>query len=183
MSSFIEAVEQRLQERAGSWRNVIDWSVFRNALTECLAEAGPVAKTDDEGCAWALDGSGLPNVPPGTLLFTAPPADAARIAELKGENSALRELMNCYNLGGWTDSLALIKERDEMAKRATRMEGAVVLLEKERDELRTQLATAQAVVDAARNLIAQKGRHNTEQAYKRLATAIAPDQSAAGSGK
>ena len=36
-----------------------------------------------------------------------------------------------------------------------------------------QLAAAQKVIDAAGNLIAQKGRHNTEIAYKRLAKAIA----------
>ena len=36
-----------------------------------------------------------------------------------------------------------------------------------------QLAAAQKVIDAAGNLIAQEGRHNTEIAYKRLAKAIA----------
>ena len=36
-----------------------------------------------------------------------------------------------------------------------------------------QLAAAQKVIDTAGNLIAQKGRHNTEIAYKRLAKAIA----------
>jgi hypothetical protein len=33
---------------------------------------------------------------------------------LAAENESIRELMNCYNLGGWTDSLALIKERDAL---------------------------------------------------------------------
>ena len=36
------------------------------------------------------------------------------IDNLRAENKAIRELMNCYNLGGWTDSLALIKERDAL---------------------------------------------------------------------
>lgn len=39
-------------------------------------------------------------------------------------------------------------------------------IEAERDALRK-------IADAARNLASQKGRHNTEQAYTRLAAAIA----------
>jgi len=37
---------------------------------------------------------------------------SARNVQLQAENGQLRELMNCYNLGGWTDSFALIQERD-----------------------------------------------------------------------
>lgn len=40
-------------------------------------------------------------------------SDAARIRELEAKNGALRELMNCYNVGGWTDAERLQKERDE----------------------------------------------------------------------
>ena len=38
----------------------------------------------------------------------------AQVDDLTAERDALRELMNCYNIGGWTDSLALIKERDAL---------------------------------------------------------------------
>ena len=37
---------------------------------------------------------------------------AERDAAIRSENS-VRELMNCYNLGGWTDAERLIAERDE----------------------------------------------------------------------
>lgn len=35
-----------------------------------------------------------------------------QLAEARAEASGIRELMNCYNLGGWTDAHALLKERD-----------------------------------------------------------------------
>jgi hypothetical protein len=35
--------------------------------------------------------------------------DADRIAELERELVAVRTLMNCYNLGGWTDSIGPMK--------------------------------------------------------------------------
>lgn len=41
---------------------------------------------------------------------------------LKAENGQLRELMNCYNVGGWTDSLTLIKERDAFRARVQELE-------------------------------------------------------------
>lgn len=58
-------------------------------------------------------------------------SDAKRIRELErqranwvksctecaDELAALRELMNCYNLGGWTDAESLQKERDESRER------------------------------------------------------------------
>jgi hypothetical protein len=40
-------------------------------------------------------------------------SDAKRIRELEAKNGSLRELMNCYNLGGWTDAERLQSERDE----------------------------------------------------------------------
>ena len=36
----------------------------------------------------------------------------AQVEALTAENAQIRELMNLYNLGGWTDSLTLMKERD-----------------------------------------------------------------------
>ena len=81
-------------------------------------------------------------------------------------------------------------ERDAMiealAKRADRMEGAAVLLEKERDSLRVQLAAAQAALEviAAReqgsSVTALKEPNSAYTARQALA-AIATDQSAAGS--
>lgn len=39
---------------------------------------------------------------------------------------AVRELMNVYNLGGWTDAERLQRERDELRARLARMEAALV---------------------------------------------------------
>lgn len=38
----------------------------------------------------------------------------ARVDALVAENAALRTLMDCYNLGGWTDSLRLMQERNAL---------------------------------------------------------------------
>jgi len=37
-----------------------------------------------------------------------------QVKKLTSENEQLRSRLNCYNLGGWTDSLVLIKERDDL---------------------------------------------------------------------
>lgn len=37
----------------------------------------------------------------------------AALAERDAQIAGLRELMNCYNLGGWTDAERLMKERNE----------------------------------------------------------------------
>ncbi len=77
MSSFIDAVEQRFLQLVDSYTGMKSSTfLLRQALTEVLAEAGPVAvvdENDDE--KWA---DILPNVSVkvGTKLFTAPPADA-----------------------------------------------------------------------------------------------------------
>jgi len=39
---------------------------------------------------------------------------AQELGAAKSETEAIRTLMNCYNLGGWTDSLTLLKERDTL---------------------------------------------------------------------
>ena len=46
---------------------------------------------------------------------------ADTIDALVAENEAIRTLMNCYNVGGWTDSLTLIKERDEARAEVERL--------------------------------------------------------------
>ena len=51
-------------------------------------------------------------------------------------------------------------------------------LKQELADLRARLEKAEPIVAAARNLIEQKGRHNTEIAYKRLADAIAKESTA-----
>ena len=43
---------------------------------------------------------------------------AAERDALKAENAFIRTLMNCYNLGGWTDSLRLMQERNALARDA-----------------------------------------------------------------
>ena len=49
-------------------------------------------------------------------------------------------------------------------------------LESELTDLRARCEKAETIADAARNLIAQKGRHNTEIAYKRVEDIIAKDR-------
>lgn len=43
---------------------------------------------------------------------------AAERDALKAENASIRALMDCYNLGGWTDSLRLMQERNALARDA-----------------------------------------------------------------
>ena len=45
---------------------------------------------------------------------------ASQVEALTAENAQIRELMNMYNLGGWTDSLTLMQERDSYKKDAER---------------------------------------------------------------
>lgn len=54
--------------------------------------------------------------------------------------------------------------------------GRIDVLESECRKLRARLEKSDPIVAAARNLIEQKGRHNTEIAYKRLADAIAKER-------
>ena len=44
----------------------------------------------------------------------------AEVERLIAENASIRTLMDCYNLGGWTDSLRLMQERDALARDAAR---------------------------------------------------------------
>ena len=46
---------------------------------------------------------------------------ADTIDALVADNEAIRTLMDCYNVGGWTDSLALIKERDQLRAEVERL--------------------------------------------------------------
>ena len=54
------------------------------------------------------------------------------LSEARNDASAVRELMNVYNLGGWTDAVAPMKralaaerERDELAGEVERMRGGL----------------------------------------------------------
>ena len=49
-----------------------------------------------------------------TAQATTIAEQAGEIKALRAENEAIRELMDAYNLGGWTDSLRLIQERDAL---------------------------------------------------------------------
>lgn len=42
----------------------------------------------------------------------------AEVERLIAENASIRTLMDCYNLGGWTDSLRLMQERNALARDA-----------------------------------------------------------------
>lgn len=46
--------------------------------------------------------------------YTSPERYAAALREQAGEIAQLRELLNLYNLGGWTDAERLMKERDAL---------------------------------------------------------------------
>ena len=70
---------------------------------------------------------------------------ADRIDALEAENAQLRELLNAYNLGGWTDAERLMKERD-----AARAENAALL----------------AVLKKARNEVAYMASGMTHAAWK-----------------
>ena len=87
---------------------------------------------------------------------------ADTIDELRAENAAQAERIKELeaNPGYW-------RKCHDIAEATNRN------LRKEIYELEQQLAAANSVVQAAENLVAQKGRHNTEIAYKRLAETIA----------
>ena len=40
-------------------------------------------------------------------------AERERVRELKSENSAIRTLMGCYNIGGWTDAIKPMKRAEK----------------------------------------------------------------------
>lgn len=66
-------------------------------------------------------------------------SDDKRIGELEHELAAVRELMNCYNLGGWTDANAAMK-------RALAAEAALAERTKERDALLREIDLLRASV-------------------------------------
>jgi hypothetical protein len=178
MSSFIDAVEQRL--RSGQTFVGECWTapLIRQALTEVMAEAGPVGEV--QGMQWSLGGKptlvcvriGGP-VPHGTLLFAAPVADDSHIKELEGLLAHANSRHSHWKNG----AIDLQNELTKLRTHATRMEGAAVLLEKERDSLRAQLAAAQAALISARSMI---GHPDNVAIIDRAIAAISSDQSAAG---
>jgi hypothetical protein len=182
-SSFIDAAEQRAQKLSLTYRNdSIDWfECYRQALTEVLAEAGPVAwihRHPDSGNVPFLSlcepefmsNEGGTSEP----LFTAPPADNrdARIAELEADNAELKRFAHVgkemVNL-----TTTVWYENEWPAIPALWAECA-----KERDELRAKLAAAQAALISARWMI---GHPDNVAIVDRAIAAIATDQSAAGS--
>jgi uncharacterized coiled-coil DUF342 family protein len=82
---------------------------------------------------------------PKALMFEA----ADEIKKLRTENAAIRELMNNYNLGGWTDSLTLIKERDKLQIKSDDLKSDMIAMQRERDELRENGDRLRAVADSA----------------------------------
>jgi hypothetical protein len=172
---FIDAVEQRLlpfwkSSGIPDAQQQLIVSVLRQALTETLAGAGPVAlkvvkgelcylsREDDQSfgmwCPVTPDYS--PPFPDGTQLFTAPPADErdARIAELETKGYCSLS-WNGFNLHG---DKASITE----AKNMLHSHGIVPELKETIKELRTQLAKARGerelkevkrYKDAAGNLV------------------------------
>ena len=56
------------------------------------------------------------------------------IQALQADNAALRERLNLYNLGGWTDAERLMKERDDLRADAERYRALKHHLAVDRDE-------------------------------------------------
>ena len=82
--------------------------------------------------------------------------DAAcdEVERMRAELAAIRELMNCYNLGGWTDSLALIKERDEAIAELAECKSllthaGLIAAQEQHTALRTELAACMVLLDQA----------------------------------
>ena len=63
-----------------------------------------------------------------------------------------------------------------MARNIETQDDTLELLRAKIANLRARCDKAETIAAAARNLIAQKGRHNTEIAYKRLENAIAKER-------
>jgi hypothetical protein len=156
MSSFIDAVEQRARELGeGSTPTEGDW---RQALTEVLAEAGPVYQHACIGLGrektWAdVDFNWYEGAPENMrrVMFTAPPADALRIEAL---TDALNTKTYAYDLLHEA-CLGFKAERDERDARIAELK---IELNKaiqqslprrnETDSLRNQLAAAQAALES-----------------------------------
>ena len=92
-----------------------------------------------------------------TPLLMCPACIASQEGEatrLRAELAAIRELMNCYNLGGWTDSLALIKERDEAIAELAECKSllthaGLIAAQEQHTALRTELAACMVLLDQA----------------------------------
>ena len=63
-----------------------------------------------------------------------------QIVALEAERDAIHELMSCYNLGGWTDALALIKERDSLKSAVLGSKALMAELQSERVALAADAA-------------------------------------------
>jgi hypothetical protein len=108
----------------------------------CLSRDGMATLCADEADAWhtaaQCDTQWRASSPHRAVRLV--PADA--LAALVAENTAIRMLMNCYNVGGWTDALApmqrALKAEAERDAAAAGMEAALRLeaaARRERDDL------------------------------------------------
>jgi hypothetical protein len=72
---------------------------------------------------------------------------AKKIAKLEADNAAIRELMNTYNLGGWTDAI-------EPMKRALKAEAKIAVLEKQNREVNARLVSQEAEYEKVKKELA-----------------------------
>jgi hypothetical protein len=83
----------------------------------------------------------------------------SEIERLRAELTAVRELMNCYNLGGWTDALAPMERAIKAERELTKLKQDYDLIWKELKErretvkgLRAELAEAKGSIKLANEL-------------------------------
>lgn len=78
------------------------------------------------------------------------------IQRLTAENTALRELMNCYNLGGWTDSLRLMQAAYTAGREAMREEAGSFVTNLAKDyalgQFKEEWEVATRIAEAIRSL-------------------------------
>jgi len=84
----------------------------------------------------------------------------AGAASRDAEVAQLRELLNCYNLGGWTDSARLIKERDQLR---TELEAARAEIERLENQVQARDAElwgrTQKILQLEQQLAAEQAKN------------------------
>lgn len=89
---------------------------MQDEIDELRAELGKVITDRDEWKESTKDANTAMNAENFRRIAMQAERDA-----LRAENASIRSLMECYNLGGWTDSLTMMKERDALRAELDRL--------------------------------------------------------------